>query len=256
LKLREALVKGDDDTLIKVNAETGEDVRLEVRWLYRAYEIPGAGKSISPSRSKTQDMEEVFETDHIDSCTADSILSPVVLHENQQPVDKLSDISGGLPCIHYHCSRFWSLHRKSFVPSGSHSNRIERGRMHSGFFGKHGTAKAALGCFDGIGNNDNQSLSDRRNLPWEEVFQSAIKALSLAEAAQDAQLRGKKLPCRDNERKEISKFLRRAICGKQQSLEGGLTESVAPDNIMFIGGAPGTGECICSIICFGIITST
>ena len=241
LKLREAIQDSKDNTLETDSSDSTNDIRLEVRWLYRSNEIPG-GKSTSPKNSRN-DLEEVFETDHLDFCTADSILSPLVIHEKQQTAD-LSDTVHGLPCIHYYCNRFWSLHRKSFVPSGSHSSRAERGRMHSGFFGKHGTAKAALSRLKGqITDIDNETAVVDRVTSWQDAFQAAIKTLSLAEAAQDVQLHGSKLACRDKERKKISDFLRAAICGGQMRLLGSDNEiSMATKNYLYIAGPPGTGK--------------
>lgn len=196
-------------------------------------------KKSSPGRSRTN-LEEVFETDHLDVVTADSILSPVVLHESQQRADELDSSIDGLPCIHYCCSRFWSLHRKSFVPIGSFSKMRERGLMHSAFFGKHGTAKSALSRL-----KDVESSPEKRSLSWREAFQSAIRTLSLAEAAQDVQLRGIEMACRDKERKEVFNFLKTAICGRQvRNKEGEVVESMAIKNSMFIAGPPGTGLCL------------
>ena len=195
MKLRQS-IKGDKADYLSVSdINIDSDVRLEVRWLYRLNEIPGAKKAASPSRSSSF-VEEVFETDHLDTCTADSILSPVVLHETAQPIsDVVCDTIDGLPCIHYFCSRFWSLHRKSFIPSGSFRSRVQRGRMYSGYFGKNGTAKSALSCLEDCTATESEVTTDFRDSSWQEAFQSVIKTLSLAEAAQDVQLRGTRLAC-------------------------------------------------------------
>ena len=226
---------------VESNNNEEKDIRLEVRWLYKRNEIPGVKKSASPGRSLltvlATNLDEVFETDHLDVVTADSILSPVVLHERQQRADELDSTIDGLPCIHYCCSRFWSLHRKSFVPIGSFSKMQERGLMHSAFFGERGTAKSALGRLKGI-----ESLPKKRPLSWREAFQSAIKTLSLAEAAQDVQLRGIEMACRDKERKEVFSFLKTAVCGRQvRNSQGDVVQSMAIKNSMFIAGPPGTG---------------
>ena len=244
LKLRQSIQVDTADYLSVSDINSGDDdVRLEVRWLYRLNEIPGAKKTTSPSRSSAF-VEEVFETDHLDTCTADSILSPVMIHETTQPpADELKDTIDGLPCIHYYCSRFWSLHRKSFIPSGSFRSRVQRGRMYSGFFGKHGTAKAALSRLEDCTADENESTPDLRDSPWQEAFHEVIKTLSLAEAAQDVQLRGTRLACRDDERKKISDFLRTAICGRARNSQDQDTGNMAIKTSMFIGGPPGTGAC-------------
>ena len=126
LELRQLIDNENTEATFDICGDTGtSDVRLEVRWLYRSYELPGQGKAISSSESEIEqcDLEEVFETDHLDFCSADSILSPLMIHEDRRPKGQLADTIDGMPCIHYYSSRFWSIHRKSFVPSGSHSSR-------------------------------------------------------------------------------------------------------------------------------------
>jgi hypothetical protein len=166
-----------------------------------------------------------------------------MIHEDRRPKGQLADTIDGMPCIHYYSCRFWSIHRKSFVPSGSHSSREERGRLHSTFFGKHGTAKAALSRLQGVDSKAKVSSVDRRSLSWKEAFQSAIQTLSLAEAAEDVQLHGMELTCRDHERKQISDFLKAAICGRQrQHSDEANDTNMTIKNTIFIAGPPGTGS--------------
>ena len=228
-KLREAVSNSNGDT---VDTDDGADVQIEVRWLYRLHEIPGTGKSAS--RIATE-MEEVFETDHLDKCPAESILLPVVLLEDKQPIEEG-------PCVRYYCTRYWSLHRKSFIPIGSPSGRLKRGRLLSEFFGNNGPAKLALRCLNQDAVNETSPV--KRNQSWREAFQSAIRKLSVAEAAQDVQLRGMEMACRGKERKEVFDFLNTAICGRQvRNKQGNVVESMAIKSSMFIAGPPGTGWC-------------
>eukprot|EP00804_Cyclotella_cryptica_P014250 CCRYP_005654-RA/>CCRYP_005654-RA protein AED:0.12 eAED:0.12 QI:84/1/1/1/0.8/0.66/6/2772/1335 len=247
LELREIIDNnGTESTFDVICGNNGaNDVRLEVRWLYRSHELPGQGKATSATESQVDqcELEEVFETDHLDFCSADSILSPLRIHKDRRPKVQLSDTVDGMPCIHFYSCRFWSIHRKSFVPSGSHSSREERGRMHSTFFGKHGTAKAALNRLYGFHAKHKVPLVDRRSLSWKEAFQSAIKTLSLAEAAEDVQLHGMELTCRENERRQISDFLKAAICGRQrQNSDDANDTNMTIKNSIFIAGPPGTGK--------------
>lgn len=176
IRLRESLEEDNMiDTLAATDSDGAKDIQLEVRWLYRMHEIPGVvGKASLVSSRMSLDLEEIFETDHLDYCTADSILSPVLLHEDNHIEGKMNDVIEGLPCIHYHCARFWSLHRKSFITSGSLLNRATRGRMYSDCFGKHGTASAALKRLEGH-EGDSESSIVRHAITWQEAFRSAIR---------------------------------------------------------------------------------
>lgn len=173
-KLRESIEEDSSNGTFEVDVnENKNDIQLEVRWLYRMNEIAGSRKSASPNLSSLDRLDEVLETDHLDYCSADSILSPVVLYENDQLGEEMGDIVDGLPCIHYHCSRFWSVHRKSFITNGSLLGRVMRGRMYSDIFGKHGTASAALKRLEShIG--DNELSVEGRDLSWQEAFRTAI----------------------------------------------------------------------------------
>jgi predicted hydrocarbon binding protein len=246
LKLRQMMQYETTGSFDSETTKGTKEVRVEVRWFYRSHEIPGEKKAKDSSETRTddRDLDEVFETDHLDLCSAESILAPLVIHQKQRKSDQLQDTKNGMPCVHFHGRRYWSIHRKSFVPSGSHSSRVERGRLHSIFFGKHGTAKAALSRLGHKGAPANaQAMVQRGPLPWKEAFQFAIQTLSLAEAAQHAQLHGE-LTCREKEREEIFNFLKEAICGKHRKFleEDGSEENVNIKNSIFIAGPPGTGE--------------
>ena len=221
------------------------DVMVEVRWFYRKFEIPGA-KLATKSKSNDGDgLEEIFETDQVDACPAECLLAPLKLHEVSRPEESsLPSVVSGMPCIHYHCRRYWSIHRKSFVPSGVLSNRIERGRMHSEY-------KTALSKLQSTSVANGKRSSE--GYSWKEAFQSAIQKLSLAEAAADIQVHGMELKCRERERQHIGSFLRKAIRGLEQPLNGSQTQdddSVFGDDeglmntksSIFICGPPGTGK--------------
>ena len=246
LELREKISSGDDEHMKADDDVSNEfDVMVEVRWFYRKFEIPGA-KSTSKTKSNDgDDLEEIFETDQVDACPAECLLAPLKLHEVSRPEESsLPSVVSGMPCIHYHCRRYWSIHRKSFVPSGVLSNRIERGRMHSEY-------KTALSKLQSTPATNGKRSSE--GYSWKEAFQSAIQKLSLAEAAADVQVHGMELKCRERERQHIGSFLRKAIRGLEQPLNGSQTQdddSVFGDDeglmntksSIFICGPPGTGK--------------
>jgi hypothetical protein len=218
----------------KLSAESKGEIMLEIRWFYRPWEIPG----VSKKKQETLDggeLEEVFETDQIDVCSAESILSPMQLHD----VSKFSASSNrmlGMPLIHYHCSRFWSIHRRSFVPSGSLSNRVLRGRMYSAHKAAFSELERSKCCV--------ADASYSGEISWKADFQAAIRKLSLAAAAQDAQEKGMVLACRENERQMIASFLRKAISGLVQtnhSRGDDEEETKQLKSSLFIAGPPGTG---------------
>lgn len=241
LELREKLQSGDQH-LNDVDDDTF-DVMVEVRWFYRKHEIPGAGSKSSKSQSDIGDeLEEIFETDQINTCAAECLLSPVKLYEVSRPEESLPSVVSGMPCIHYHCRRYWSIHRKSFVPSGLLSNRVERGRMHSEY-------KAALSKLPSTSARNGKKASE--GYSWKEGFQSAIQKLSLAEAAADVQVHGMELRCRERERQHIGSFLRKAIRGLEQRTNNSqdddsvMRDDEGPMNTkssIFICGPPGTGK--------------
>ena len=118
LKLRQGLAVSEDQD------DKPVDVVNESRWLYRPWEVPGSNKS---NRCHEGTLNEVFETDQVDVCSAESVLSPVQLCDlNRFDVGRPNSV-GGMPLIYYYCYRLWSVHRRTFVPSGSLNNRVSRG---------------------------------------------------------------------------------------------------------------------------------
>jgi hypothetical protein len=238
--LRERVSERKNDQTVKSamlqEAHDDSDIMIEIRWLYRIWEIPGASKK--KGNSIDGGLEEVFETDQLVVCSADSILSPVHLNDAATTSTNASkNVLGSMPNIHYHCSRFWSIHRRSFVPAGSLSNRVSRGRMHSAY-------KAAFSKLES-GSSVTKIVEPTSNTSWKEEFQTAIHKLSLAEAAHDAQENGMVLSCRENERAQIITFVRKAISGLAQAnkFDGTVDDEVKNlKSSLFIAGPPGTGK--------------
>ena len=98
LRLRDGQANGVDE----------REVLMEVRWLYMPWEVPGAKKAKS---SLTDSLLEVFETDQVDTCSAESILSPVQLHDTNKRDDAHASSFMGMPLIHFQCHRLWSILR-------------------------------------------------------------------------------------------------------------------------------------------------
>ena len=237
-RLREQLSrKGDEGNKFSPDDNSG-DVMIEIRWFYRPWEIPGASKKKSEPMDDGE-LVEVFETDKIDNCSADSILSPVCLHDEKRSLDAPNAVMG-MPCIHYHCGRLWSIHRRSFIPSGSLANRVSRGRMYSEYKSVLEMRKSALSI------GDDATSNQKGDQTWKDAFQTAIQQLSLAAAAEDAQEKGMVLACRKKERDQIKSFLTKAITGLvQTSHSQGHDEDETSKNLkssMFIAGPPGTGK--------------
>ena len=230
-RLREKLLNQGANALPHT---TDDEISIEIRWFYRYHEIPGATKK--KPESNCAGLEEVFETDQIDICSADSLLSPVRLYDITSPLIQLTEICG-MPYLHYYCSRLWSIHRRTFVPSGPLGNRVSRGRMYS-------TNKAALRKLTASATSTVFSNQGSKQT-WQEAFRSAIQQLSLAEAARDAQENKKALPCREKEHAQLKNFLKQAICGLVQSNDhtGGKEEDTTNlKSSLFIAGPPGTGK--------------
>lgn len=218
-----------------MSADLRGEIMLEIRWFYRPWEIPGSSKKKSVTTVGCE-LEEVFETDQITICSAESILSPLQLH-NVTSSSTAPNRMLGMPLIHYHCSRFWSIHRRSFAPSGSLSNRVSRGRMYSAHKAAFSALERSARCA-----MDTATFGETS---WEKDFRAAIQKLSLAAAAQDAQENGMVLTCRENERQKIANFLRKAITGLAQTNHGRGDEEEETKNIkssLFIAGPPGTGK--------------
>ena len=239
VKLRDRLSKKDQsekDAIAMHDINVGKIV-IEFRWLYRDHEIPGASKKKKES-ADSDELEELFETDHIDSCSADCILSPIRLHDVTRPSKNVPTSIFGMPFMHYQCSRFWSIHRRSFVPSGPLSNRVSRGRMYSAY--EVAFTKLQQRASASVGSTSVHAPL-REKASWKVAFQTAIQKLSLAEAAQDTQENGMVLTCREKERKQIKRFLQKGICGLNEGRDKeGKTKNLKTS--LFIAGPPGTGK--------------
>lgn len=199
-----AIYKDEDDE---------DEVFLEVRWLYRRQDLP---RSMTANLvwNDEDDLEEVYESDHVDICSACSILCPV--HLSSEP-DAILDHDLPMPKIHFLCRHFYTVNRGSFTPCGSLSTRIGRGRMHSRILPP-------------------KELYDKKERPLTagNEHSEAISRFTLSSASLSA-FREKKLPCREKEVRVIHNFLMRMFQGEQNRYKTAL----------FLAGPPGTGKTAC-----------
>ncbi|KAL7548906.1 hypothetical protein ACHAWF_012174 [Thalassiosira exigua] len=209
------------------------EVMIEVRWLYRPNEVPG----IRTKRPKTlggDAFDEVFETNHVDDCSAETVLAPVRLHGPDDDQDAPLAVAG-MPCMHYRCDLFWSVKERSLVPVGALSGRVARGRMHSA----HEATRARIERPPPVAGKASEAPpseappteqpAERRGVSWKEAMQDAIRKLSLAEADRVATENETGLLCREAQREQIAKFLRKSI-------------RAAGNSSILVSGPPGTGK--------------
>jgi hypothetical protein len=207
-----------------------DDVSLEIRWFYRADELHGAGRA-GMKQTEGYELEEIYESDHYDHVSPLNLLAPARLHEQQVPVNGPMHI--GLPITQYLCKRFWSIHRKSLIPTGGLNGRLERSRSKSKYLRPGSIARAAVesSTVPSIqGTKTPGALSFRSITSWQDAFKTVIQKLSLTDASKEAFLEGGRLIGRENEQKQLRSFLRGAITGKLR--EGSKA-------CLFVAGPPG-----------------
>ena len=252
-----------------------DEVGIEIRWLYRSHEIAGSARKTSCHES-SNGLEEIIETDEVIVCTAASVLAPIELFPSSISSSNPLIDSIGMPVMQYQCQRFWSVHRKSLMPSGSLKGRVQRGRMYSNYFGKDALLRAALDKRIGLTAPVQPTVQLDGPECIRSNFQEAVSRLSLSDASADAQVRGMELTGRAKEVRtitchrgcyvmfrstarlhpyvslssfapilqleQIRSFLRSAILGGRGKFED-IESSVKAS--MFIAGPPGTGKTAC-----------
>ena len=222
----------------KSNLGAQDDMRIEIRWFYRKNELPGSAKtavSISDVTAKYVEYDEVFETDLMDECKAVSLLGPAKLHESALSLG-LSTMQQGMPVIGFHCCRFWSIHRKSLVPCGSMTGRVERGRIHSKYFGKGGVLNTSWREFkaDAPGELEPEE-SIQKSEHWKQSFKEVIENLGLSAASEETSIRGIELTGREAEQEKIMTFLRSRISGAVDE-DGSVDCNVSTNASLFVAG--------------------
>jgi len=212
------------------------EVMVEIRWLYRSSEVPLA-------KVEAGLLEEVFETDHVDYVSAESLLSPIKLFDRNemQSAHSLFD-SRQIPIPRFCCYRFWSIYRRSLVPCGSALHRAERGMLCSTDITRDTDLKSATECALGWTNGKKQDETfsaaigelpiDSSTLDSKKLLEKAASTFALTAADADSRNKGVNLKGREKEQQRITKFLRSAIT----STDGRSYSS------LFVAGPPGTGK--------------
>lgn len=212
-------------------------IMVEIRWFYRDYELPGAAKVYNKAVSTT--YEEVFETDHMDTLEATSLLAPALLNPSFEQEQEAKNRDDGVPVLSFECRRMWSIHRKSLVPIGPMERRVDRGRKNSDLLGKNKLLHRDLESFLSGSSSSTEAVATPRSNDdlWKGQFENAIKKLALIEASEDAHDRGIDLIGRETEQQTISSFLRNAIKGCDMEFA-----SADATTSMLVAGPPGTGK--------------
>jgi len=196
-------------------------LRLEIRWLYRANELPGSVRKQKRTGAYVAG-EEVFESDHYDEISPTSILSIANLFNDEESCkSRLSDLS-----LSFFCRRFWSVRRKAVLPSSGLSERIDRGRAQSMLFEKYPALRMAIdphGTVNSSTSRKSISAAGLSRLSAKEAFTRVIEKLSLSDASKEAEEEGSAaLIGRKKERGEIMQFLRSALVGTAEDTKSSM----------------------------------
>ena len=210
------------------------NIDLEIRWLYRQNEI--SSRTIKDKRKSDLETEEICESDHYDEIEHINLLAPAQLYESPQNIN-IGNRYNGMPVVEFHCTRFWSVYRKSLKPIGGLKGRIERGRLQSKSVTRDHSLKAAL--ISESSHQDSTPSPFEDKVSFSDAFKNVIHKLSLTDASKDAHINSSALIGRESERKEISSFLRSTINGNGQGSGNRAT--------LFIAGPPGTGKTAVSV---------
>jgi hypothetical protein len=205
-----------------------DSLRVEVRWFYRPQEVSGSRRSCPKISSHTK---EIYESDSYEVVSASSLLCQVLLRdEGESPEPNIEPLEG-TSTIQFTCGQFWSSRCKSLVPIGSLKARINRGRVHSRFFGKHDALKKACELLE---STNSSGLPKSASFSVKDAFQRVIDKLSLTDASKEAMHDSIGIIGREAERSFISDFLLMAISGSKQD------ESKTSFSL-FVAGPPGAG---------------
>jgi origin recognition complex subunit 1 len=221
-----------------------EEVQVEIRWLYTPFQIM-SGKQLSSLSDEVKEGE-LWETDHIDTCTADSIVWKISLFPT--PIAKdISHHSNNIYC----CRRFYAAQRKAHVTGGAFASMSARGRMHSLLFSKDPNLRAAYAnimalsgtpiiesTYDKNNNNNNNmntfqaQIQEDSNATSDDNPKKPLSALAASiskfalAAVPNGPLRG-----REAEQSRVIQFIKSGILRRGKS-----------DSALFVGGPPGTGK--------------
>lgn len=191
----------------KIDNSGENSTEVEIRWYYRANEIKGGIEALGETSDKF--CEEIFESDHYDTCSVSSLRSPAIVHQKSTLRGK-GHFHKGVPVLEFVSCRFWSPRRSSLVPiENAVSARVQRGRLNSPRIMHDGGLRKALEALGGC--QPKNSPSQRK--PWQSNFHDAIQKLSLTDASKEGFKCSKAIIGREKEMKQILSFLRTHLKG-------------------------------------------
>lgn len=222
--------------------EEDDEVMIEVRWLFRDYELQSKDVPIKDYNMfasirtsevhRRMEIDEIFESDQVDEITSLSFLGTVTLFSDpfisydiaQKFIETAANSK--VKSVPLQCRQFWSSAQRSLLACGPLDKRIERGRLYSRILEKNIEYKRNLKTYLGlskIGPKHDVTLTSPKDL-----LSQAAEFFSLAATCSDA--KQNKLCGREKELERISNFVREAIC------------STAGESSLFVAGPPGTGK--------------
>lgn len=130
-----------------------KDGALHVRWYYRPREIPSSKAEGIRKRKNDLTVEEIFESDHVDTKDLNSgaLMAPVEIVESGEDCDYRKKFRDGIPQVQFVCKRFWSTTRKSFIQRSDGLDQIrDRCYQYSGQGSPKKKAKRLLPGLAGV----------------------------------------------------------------------------------------------------------
>lgn len=201
-------------------------VEVEIRWMYERHDFQGSGTLTLES---SEEVEEVFESDHVDVIQGGDILRPATVRADPKMFVQNEKFLG-IPVHKYICRRFWSTTRKSLIPCGNLEGRQNRGWLYSRNFPPEVQTKFSnLLMSPAATSNKSQT-----KMTWKEAMDRIIGKLSLQDASKGAYEKGETMIGREKELDQLLAFFRDAMRGTAGT--GGSKSS------LFLAGPPGVGK--------------
>jgi hypothetical protein len=234
----------DESSSILSDYESHGQFHLELRWFYRLKDIPGfkntkGKKKKGLTNNDDHTLEELFETDDVDVCSADTLLGPISLHSDPNAKHPTTTYQNGMPVVHFVCFRFWTIFRKTLMPAGSSDTRLQRSMMYSKFLGKGSATRASYEEANGTKKTSlSNSDSNRGDVDWMAEFTNTISKLNLAESSSGDY--GGDVIGRESQQSQIKKFLYSSLTTARdhESCDASLSNSFS----LFIAGPPGMSK--------------
>jgi hypothetical protein len=186
-------------------------VELELRWFYRSPEISGSSL-VSSDKSNILFCEEIFESDHYDTCLASALAAPALVHESLTSLGERSFLHG-MPVVEFAALRFWSAKRKSLIlVDAAPLARQQRGLLNSPHLMKDAKLRETV---ERLRGSDSKKPIQARG-DWKTCFHDVIQKLSLTDASKEGFKCSKAIVGRDKEMRHILSFLRTSLKGSDK----------------------------------------